>query len=43
MGSAEGVESSVWVGSPERTRSVGSSGSWTLLPSQVLKCDTEMK
>ena len=43
MGSPEGVKSSVWVGSPERTGSVGSSGSWIFLPSKLLKCDTEMK
>ena len=43
MGSSEGAGSPVWVESPEGAGSVGSSGGWTFLPSQVLKCDTEME
>ena len=48
-GSPEGVGSPESVGSPEGVRSpegvgsLGSSGSWTLLPSQPLKCTTEMR
>ena len=42
-GSPEGEWSLVGVGSPERMGSLGSSGSWTPLPSQLPKCETEMR
>ena len=43
MGSPEGVGSAEGVGSPDRVGSGGSGVGWTFLPSQVLKCDVEMK
>ena len=43
VGSAEGEEPSEVAGSPEGVGSLGSSGSWTPLPSQLLKCETEMR
>ena len=43
VGSPVWVESPMWVESPQGAGSGGSGGSWTFLPLQVLKCDTEMK
>ena len=44
-GSPERVGTPEEVGTPEGVGSLGSSGSWTLLPyaSQPLKCTTEMR
>ena len=43
VGSPEEVGPSEVTGSPEGVRSLVSSGSWTLLPSQPMKCETEMR
>ena len=43
VGSPEEVGLSEVTGSPEGVESLGSSVRWTLLPSQALKCETEMK
>ena len=45
VGSSEGEGSPERVGTPEGVGSLGSSGSWTLLPyaSQPLMCTTEMR
>ena len=43
VGSSEEVGSPEGVGSPDRVGSGGPGVGWTFLPSQVLKCDAEMK